>query len=115
MRIQINMKLSCGNNFRVLYMMITKFNKSKCLFKEIVKIPELCSTTKAEKWERDRERGRKGTSEWNEINEWVKWGGNVLKFIQYIQYKRQCGQWKEDKWVNKSLKVGNFGAFLRWF
>lgn len=23
-------------------MMITKFNKSKCLFKEIVKIPELC-------------------------------------------------------------------------
>lgn len=33
-------------------MMITKFNKSKCLFKEIVKIPELCFDEK----ERERER-----------------------------------------------------------
>jgi hypothetical protein len=28
--------------------MITKFNKSKCLFKEIVKIPELCFENESE-------------------------------------------------------------------
>lgn len=40
-------------------MMITKFNKSKCLFKEIVKIPELCFDELERKRERERERERK--------------------------------------------------------